>query len=395
MTLSVVVWKWGNKYTAEHVNRLRGMVRRHLRVPHKFYCITDDPTGLDEFVDVVNIWNDYADMRLHYRRLKILSEEMRQYFGDRILQIDIDMLITQDITDLVDIKDEIKVWKCPSKSPNRIAYNPSFLLMNTGVLDNVWKEFQHDTANLIAKANAEKWYGTDQAILSYYCDKLKVPTWTMEDGFYSFRDHIIHKSTRMPENARVVGFYDAFDQAEYTEKFKWVKAHWRCLRLDILDELIKKHKWKKGAEIGVFKGELHFHLTSRNPQLTLYGVDSWDTTHPYYGPKYPLAEYKAKVFDEAKHHPNSIIINTTSEKAAKTIEDKSLDFVFIDADHSKEAVLQDIDLWLPKLRVGGWLLGHDCHMEGVRAALKQKGFIKKPTYKEWPDYVWSIENTRQ
>ena len=37
----------------------------------------------------------------------------------------------------------------------------------------------------------------------------------------------------------------------------------------------------------------------------------------------------------------------------------SVDFVFVDGDHSYESVLKDIKAWLPKVRPGGILAGHD------------------------------------
>lgn len=41
--------------------------------------------------------------------------------------------------------------------------------------------------------------------------------------------------------------------------------------------------------------------------------------------------------------------------------DGSVDVVFIDADHSYEAVVADIKAWWPKLKPGGVLAGHDIH----------------------------------
>lgn len=48
-----------------------------------------------------------------------------------------------------------------------------------------------------------------------------------------------------------------------------------------------------------------------------------------------------------------------SETAASIFKDDVLDLVFIDADHCYKANRQDIEMWLPKLKDGGILCGHD------------------------------------
>ena len=48
-----------------------------------------------------------------------------------------------------------------------------------------------------------------------------------------------------------------------------------------------------------------------------------------------------------------------SIEAAKKVEDSSLDFVFIDANHHYEHVVQDMIAWYPKVRSGGLFSGHD------------------------------------
>jgi predicted O-methyltransferase YrrM len=61
-----------------------------------------------------------------------------------------------------------------------------------------------------------------------------------------------------------------------------------------------------------------------------------------------------------------------SVEAAKTFADKSLDFVFIDGDHAYESVCADIDAWLPKVKPGGLLAGHDYPYPPVARAVKEK-----------------------
>jgi hypothetical protein len=52
-------------------------------------------------------------------------------------------------------------------------------------------------------------------------------------------------------------------------------------------------------------------------------------------------------------------IKELSWDGAKHYEDNSLDFVFIDAAHDYESVRQDILTWLPKIKKGGYIGGHD------------------------------------
>ena len=42
----VLCMKWGTKYGPEYVNRLYGMVARHLKGPFQFVCLTDDARGV-------------------------------------------------------------------------------------------------------------------------------------------------------------------------------------------------------------------------------------------------------------------------------------------------------------------------------------------------------------
>ena len=48
-----------------------------------------------------------------------------------------------------------------------------------------------------------------------------------------------------------------------------------------------------------------------------------------------------------------------SVHAAAAFADKALDFVWIDGDHELQAVRDDIRTWLPKVKSGGWIGGHD------------------------------------
>jgi len=62
-------------------------------------------------------------------------------------------------------------------------------------------------------------------------------------------------------------------------------------------------------------------------------------------------------------------IKMTSIDAVNQYEDESLDFVFIDGNHEYEYVFEDIKHWLPKVKKGGVLSGHDYECPTVRNAV--------------------------
>jgi len=86
------------------------------------------------------------------------------------------------------------------------------------------------------------------------------------------------------------------------------------------------------------------------------------------------------------------ILRKDSVEAAGDVEDGSLDFVFIDADHSYEGALADIRAWVPKVREGGIVCGHDFDvpeypMWGVRRAMKDYGMDRAIIGK---NYTWCV-----
>lgn len=112
-----------------------------------------------------------------------------------------------------------------------------------------------------------------------------------------------------------------------------------------------------GAEIGVASGKMSKALLDRG-HLTLFMVDNW-LAMPKYGVSQETQDENLGKCKRIATGKGGYIMHAESVEAAKYVPDGSLDFVFIDADHSYEGVKRDILAWRPKLKATGLLCGHD------------------------------------
>lgn len=203
--LTVVCWKWKgwreDTYSARNVNALQRMVREHLHMPHRFVCVTGDPKFLDcEVVTPqelgIKFWHKDT---VCYRKLAIFSERAKKLFGEKVLSIDLDCVILDDITPLV-TDHELRVvrgYVCP--------FNTSMVLHKTGTLTNVWENFDIERSPKLLDKHREridhKFVGSDQAWLAYMVPKAAF--WEARHGVYQYA---WVQGRDVPDNARIVFF---------------------------------------------------------------------------------------------------------------------------------------------------------------------------------------------
>lgn len=140
--------------------------------------------------------------------------------------------------------------------------------------------------------------------------------------------------------------------------------HWHT----IIGQL-KSKPHMRGAEIGVFRGVFANRLLRNLPGIrTYYCIDPWKHYEDYKKilransnevkiP--PNNAYKAFLANTKKWKHKVIIVRAMSMDALPKIKDSSLDWVFIDGNHSYEYVKPDIIEWSKKVKVGGLISGHD------------------------------------
>lgn len=117
-----------------------------------------------------------------------------------------------------------------------------------------------------------------------------------------------------------------------------------------------------GAEIGVLDGTYAEQLCQNIPGVKLYCVDSWRARPEYTDYTNPKTFSRAHERAQKALKPyGCILVRKLSLDAVKDFSDESLDFVYIDADHTFDAVIQDMVVWTKKVRRGGIVAGHDFH----------------------------------
>lgn len=132
----------------------------------------------------------------------------------------------------------------------------------------------------------------------------------------------------------------------------WAKENTRVGLAQFLGE----QGLKKGAEIGVQAGIYSEILCQNIPDHELYCVDPWGA---YNRQSAERSEEYYQLARERLIQYNTTIIRMPSIQAVKGFADNSLDFIYIDAMHEFDPVMLDLIHWVPKVRPGGIVAGHD------------------------------------
>lgn len=248
--LDVVCFKWDrpgyrSEFTGEHVNTMRRMVQRRYKAEHRFTCITDNPAGIDSQTRVLPLWDDFKDMPSPhggnnpscFRRLKLYSEWARMMIGPRILQIDLDMVLVDDVRPLWDRPEAEGVLWADNLNPTS-PYNGAMQLITPG-LHPVWECFKADPASAMMRARGKGYFGSDQAQLALWLPEM--PRWTATDGAISWRVHCRKTprgeahlpfagstaDTPLPDGARVVNFHGIDDPWTVAPRVDWVAENYQ------------------------------------------------------------------------------------------------------------------------------------------------------------------------
>ena len=132
-----------------------------------------------------------------------------------------------------------------------------------------------------------------------------------------------------------------------------------------LYQLFTELGFKVGCEVGLFRGRNARSMFREIPGLKLYGVEPYgDQPSSTRHKTIPRYDRNRKMMAARLKNRNIILIENFSEIAVQEIPYDSLDFVYIDGDHSYDYVMTDIILWARRVRPGGIISGHDYILPG-------------------------------
>jgi glycosyltransferase involved in cell wall biosynthesis len=119
-----------------------------------------------------------------------------------------------------------------------------------------------------------------------------------------------------------------------------------------------------GVEIGVQNGAFARCVLDLWRGERLYLVDIWQELEDYQDvTNAPAAEQAARLIRTVRNvalfWEKVRVIQERSERAARLFDDGSLDWIYLDANHEYSHVLRDLAAWVPKVKAGGVVAGHD------------------------------------
>jgi hypothetical protein len=134
------------------------------------------------------------------------------------------------------------------------------------------------------------------------------------------------------------------------------------------------------VEIGSWKGRsssfMCVEIIKSGKKIKFHCVDPWTGSEEHQKGKSfeDKAVVEGTLFEEFTQNMKSVesyynAVKLPSVEAAKLYEDESLDFVFIDGAHDYDNVCMDIKSWLPKLKPGKLMTGHDWQFTQVQRAV--------------------------
>ena len=163
--------------------------------------------------------------------------------------------------------------------------------------------------------------------------------------------------------------------------FYFIKVFNTTFNKEYWDEFQQPLRHLIGAEIGVYRGDHAEKIIHYLNLKKIYLVDPWKEYNSVIGDNQKIQDERYEFVKKRFQNNTKVeIIRKSSVDASKQFPDNYFDFIYLDGDHSYEAVKMDLNHWHPKLKKYGVMCGDDFgHISGrgVIEAVQEFSFQKK------------------
>lgn len=239
--VNVICMKWGTAYGPEYVNILRAMVKRHLSLPHRFVCFTDDRAGIRDDVecfDMPHVPLPEAKKNRPWRKVGTFAAGVGNLEGPTLF-LDLDLVIVDAIDPFFEHPGRFCIihnWT----TPGRGIGNSSVYRFDPAEFTFVYEAFCRDPEGTI------RTHGNSQTFVSRtVAETLGGLDWWPEAWCRSFKRHCLPGGLlnwivrpKLPADARIVVFHghpNPPDAArgvwpqwhKHARAAPWILDHWR------------------------------------------------------------------------------------------------------------------------------------------------------------------------
>lgn len=227
MALFICTWLWGDKWPPIYVERLFAGLRRNLVQPFHSVLITDRADiGCTDIASTIA----QEDLPLTRQlgclvRIRMFDPQWQESIGaqpgDRIVNIDVDAVITGKLDPLFDRDGDFTIMQGFNQT-NPCPFNGSLWMLRAGERPDVWTDFGLDAHRKFRVPIHS--IADDQGWLHSKFPNAKA--YTPADGVYAFKKIGWGVAGRrgLPDNARLIAF-PGRDPGKYPE-VSWIRAHW-------------------------------------------------------------------------------------------------------------------------------------------------------------------------
>lgn len=223
--LVVATWLWGLKYSPVYVERLYAGVRKHLKQPFRFMCMTERErvTAFSPGIERHAIKDPtLLGLKGCFARLRMFDPAWQQnrQIEDRLVCLDLDVVVTGPLDPLFDRPEALVVLQGANAS-NPCPYNCSVMMLRKRAHEELWTDFRLDRLDLIPRHE----FPDDQGWLWFRAPKLAGWQAGSGSGIYAFQKPGWPKGDNLPADARIVSFIGWRDPNAFLH-LPWVKENW-------------------------------------------------------------------------------------------------------------------------------------------------------------------------